>query len=210
MAPRTRNAVRKEVHRAIEKSKLRSLRIVPRDEEKQIHKPIEKSKAKGVQIRTVDEYCELDYPEKNENNNNQVKQAVANLEEKSAEKCVTAKPTGTDHSNICIAKPTPLHDGIDWIIAKEKPEFPCDLLYEIPDSSDPNSGVKWDPNAKIRKYYLNRRGNWSENRITVYTCTSTNFKIMLKKGLTYSKMETLPWLNVNENDNNSKSEPKDY
>ena len=25
-----------------------------------------------------------------------------------------------------------------------------------------------------------------------------NFKIMLKKGLTYSKMETLPWLNPND------------
>ena len=35
-------------------------------------------------------------------------------------------------------------------LLKKKPEFPCDLLYEIPDSSDPNSGIKWDP---ILKYY---------------------------------------------------------
>ena len=204
MAPCTRNSVQKElqkmIHRAIEKYKLRSLRIVPRDEEKQIHKPIEKSKAKGVQIRTLDEYCELDfmdfanYPEKNENNNNQVKQAVANLEDESAEKCIAAKPTGTDHSNICIPEPTPLHDGVDWIIAKEKPEFPCDILYEVPDPIDKNSDAKYNPNAKIKKYYLNRRSNWSENLRMIYTVTTKTLKVMLRNGLTYSKVETLPWI----------------
>ena len=144
MAPCTRNSVRKElqkiVHRAIEKYKLRSLRIVPKD---------------GV---TISDYCER---------TNEVKQAIANLEEKDAKKC----------------EPRPLLDGGDWIIAKEEPKFLCDVLYVRPNFGD---------NGRIRKYELNRRSNWSSSHRTFFQCTQNVFEMLLQKGLTFSKVTILP------------------
>ena len=150
---------------------MKSLRIVPIDEDK------------------IELYFRGFIKEDTENNSNQVKRAVASLE--SAQKFIAAKPAGAHHSNICIPGPAP--------ITKEKPEFPCDILYEVPDPGyvfDP-----WNP-RKLKIYTLTRRSRLCNQLWLVYTVTTSTLQKRLKNGLKYSRVETLPnWNNVFEKRN---------
>merc|ERR1711874_426471 len=157
------------------------LRIVPIDEDK-----IElryrgfygtENNSNRVKIVPIDED-----KANTENNNNRVKRAVASLE--SAPKCIAAKPAGADHSNICIPGAAPITKEKPEP-PKEKPEFPCHILYEVP---DPDRVFNPYNIRKLKKYYLNRRSRMCNQLRLVYIVNPKPLKKMLKNGLTYSKV----------------------
>ena len=164
-----------------------------RDE--QFRKAIEKSKLKSLRVYPIDEDDEDDFrgfiKEDAENNSNRVKRAVASLE--SAQKVIAAKPAGADHSNICIPEPAPLNDGLDDPITKEDPGFPCDILYEVPDPVNKNSNIAYNKNAKVKKYYLSHRPISSTNLRMIYIVSKKTLKVMQRNGLTHSRVESLPF-----------------
>ena len=166
-------------YKANERAKLKSLRIVPEgDVDIELY---------GTEL-IFKGFIEPE-PDEETENSNRIKQAIAGLE--SAQKLIG----DADDSNSSIPQPTPLNNGLE----NKEIEFPRDILYEIPDSLFENSKIKYDKNAKIKKYTLSNRIVTSKDAENedhvrlVYTVTTSTLQNMLKNGLTWSEMEILPW-----------------
>merc|ERR1711874_942119 len=197
----------KQVDKSIEK--LKSLRIVPIDEDNmqlryRIFYGTPENRGHEVKIVIIFSVCFIFIYR-----NNQVKRTSAVDSLKSTQKCIAAKPgrrkrgDATKHklllcyrdmskylpeaAPITEEKPEP---------PKKKPEFPCHILYEVPDPDEPFD--PWKP-KKLKKYTLTRRFRLCNQLLLIYTVTTSTLQIMLKNGLKYSRVETLPnWNNVYE------------
>ena len=138
----------KQVHKSIEK--LKSLRIVPIDEDNmqlryRIFYGTPENRGHEVKIVPIDEN-----KTDTENNNNQVKRTSAVDSLKSTQKCIAAKPGRRKRGDAAKHKLLLRYRDMSKYLPeaapiteekpeppKKKPEFPCHILFEVPDPDEP-------------------------------------------------------------------------